>query len=1673
MAGLKEYVNGHPIRPTSVVLPSKIFSTIFSTIYDEICFFYNSSFLGYKQLLLGRDQAGVGVYIAMTNKKSSGNFINGIFDNTGIITLQSFDPSNNFKPVFSAKTDPAHVDQAVQAARNALKNWNYISLEERKKYLLALKSCFIKHEQIIAQAISEEMGKIVSEALSEAKSLSARIDLMLNNGLRRIQNEYLYAQRAQTRYHNQGVLAIIGPYNFPAHLINAHVIPALLTGNTVVVKPSEVCPWVGELYAQCFFESHIPPGVFNLVQGDGSIGKALCVHDNIDGVLFTGSYTTGRALQELLLDQPHKILALEMGGKNCAVVMDDADIKQAVIEIIQGAYLTTGQRCTATSRVLIHEKIFDKFSLALVNITRGLKNNFYGPLATQKAQEKFLSALALAREEGAQVLLESQALAGGAFVTPSIYQVSSDHPVSGFLGQELFGPHITLEKFSTLDHAITRINQSPFGLSNALFSLDPSNTERLYQETKAGILNINRSTNGACGNMPFGGVNKSGNQRPAGIDAVRYTSFPVAMNSLAYGAHSAPKDLKNLADQELADQTPTNIIFLRHRLEATFEVFGINSDYAAHTSLIFLKSTFNNLGSYEHDFFLELQEIFGPAWSISRDYITLKLDHIKNASELINKLHNCLEYYSRLCGLALRTPVSLAINIPTGLNLPRSQAMLDRLYRDHFVPQEKKALVADLNKSKGAFLASVDDNPLVIFDAASQIATLGSGFLADTFQNAYECGDFDESLLTNYDLAEDFDTDTALSHDANLARQKFEVFLHEKSYKHFWSIAYGCSGAEANEIAFDLCRQNGPGGTRIVAFEGSFHGRTLMALQATYNKEKRGPFAFKGFEACFLPFPVLDNPLEEPSIPELFIAMLEEGKLPEYKFADKLLENELATLRMLKEEVLKGDICCVIIEPMQCEGGDRYASARFFNGLRALTKALKIPLIFDEIQTGFNLGRTFFWHEQFNLRDAQGAKTGPDCMTLGKKAQAGVCMSVWPNPRIYTPHVIQLKRGLLQGLALNSEKAQLLEKKAQKELDRLQEHFPTLIKNTRAIGFAFAFDMPTNEQAMILINQRFERGFMAYIAGDKTLRFRLNMTTTDENIKKLFENIFIALIELRDNYSVNKYITNATKNNTPVSQIDYLTKDNFHIYAPIIERIENSAYEKGRRDSLSSLQNWLAQPYSLGLILKCLINNEEIIGGYSVGGPLEHATADGCIDDPVRGFANVFYSADMTLDARIRGLGLGRLLKEEQIKQVAAMKNPDGSARYQFMAGRNRVGYAGAMTRINETLGAYTVKVYDHQYGDPKAQAAYYHLPLFKHHKARIGTTSTRINCQNSLQAPLAHTPETLLDALAKNQLRSLACSKLTLSNWATTNLVRYSELLRALMPKSLNHAYFTSGRDEVVDKGLRSLRFHRPEAEIAVGFSHQWLGHISAAARSLSHDENQAQPFKFFDWPHVTHPSIVGPEQSLEELKAIISKHGPERILGIVVELMGEKSGFYFEESFLSKLDEIRSQSNIPLVFVENASAFGRSARGLFLSDSLSIKPNMVWWYTGGQLGHVFVDDHYFVEKPLTLISTWDGDDISITRAYHAMLALSTGNYNTLISDFEKNIKRFNAHGLGAWQAIKFKTKEELRQARTRAHAKNLLLGAGFDNTLMICPKPDLAPELLASIIKTLEFVL
>ncbi len=1598
----------------------------------------------------------------MSFKHGRGSFINNEFILGSSIVITSKNPSNNYEEVFSTKSSIDHVEEAVSAARFAHKSWYKKSIEYRIQKLKKLKESLIKHEENLAIAIASEMGKMLKEAKVEAKGLSERIDLVIEHGLKRVAQENFYNLRAQTRYQPQGVLAIIGPFNFPVHLVHSHVIPSIILGNSVVIKPSEICPLTSEIYAQCFLEAGLDAGVVNIVPGGREVGQALCAHKNIDGVIFTGSYNVGKYLQQSLIEEPNKIVALEMGGKNFAVLMPDAHMKQALIAILEGAFLTTGQRCTATSRVLIHQSIFKEVKENLIKIASKLTpvnalsgHGMFGPLATAHSLDTFLSKLKLAKSEDVKILLQSQVLGNGAYVTPSVYEVDCRHKTYGYLSEELFGPNICLEAFDTLDQAINRVNESPYGLSNAFFSLNKDSFEYFYKNTKSGLLNFNRSTNRAFGQLPFGGVNKSGNQRPAGIEAVRYATFPVAICEQAYGDMLADEFLTTKIKEIKDEEVCADDIYLRHELQKCFENIGIYAKACYSNRLIFSKTSFDN----------ELKNIFENNLVIRDEEIDFIVNKNINQEHII-KLKILLDKQEDLFIKSIHKHTD--INVPKDINLPKSQNMLDQLYFNNFVPKDKKEAVIDLKKSSGPFLVSIDDDPLVIIDAASQIASLVSGFSADTFQNSYDIGEFDLSLLKNTDFScNNLDSNDEFVNDALEAKKAFENFLHTKSRNEFASIAYASSGAEANEIALDLARQNGPGGSRIIAFEGSFHGRTILSLQATYNKEKRGPFVFDGYEATFIPFPQMHINFEQPQVTKEFLTNFYQGQIPIISDADDLLNSELNSLSLLKNEIEKGNILAVIIEPMQCEGGDKYASHRFFNALRGLTKFYKIPLIFDEVQTGFHLGSTFFWHHEFELKNHLGQKESPDCVSLGKKAQLGVCLSKWPNQRSYTPHVVQLKRGLLHALAIDEEKALWITQKTTKELVRLKEYFPKLVLSIRANGFAFAFDMPTNALAMQLINQRFLRGFMAYIAGEKTIRFRLNTSNEETDINILFENIFCALSDIKNNVVISK---NFIKTNLDKPEVNFiiLDKNNFNNYKADIERIEKQSYEANRIDTLEYFADWLNTKHSLGLIITTKINQEEVVAGFAIGGGAIYSKVDGPTSDKLK--EQSFYSTDCVIDPKFRKLGLGRLLKQKQIELVKAIKDENNQQKYLFLCGRNRLGFTDSMALINDSFGAYKVATYEKQYGLDDAKARYYRLPLSNNQHNNLPANSKMLDCQNSLQK-LWHNPKNLKLALDNNEFRPFACTKLTLSNWVSTNFVRYAELLRSLMPQGLNHAYFTSGRDEVVDKGLRSIKFHRQEAQIVIGFSHQYFGNITAAARSLSHDEGQAKPFGFFEWPKISHPAIVGNEKSLTELQKVIDTHKSQKILAIVLELLGEKSALSFNEEFLGKLEEIRKNTGIPLIFGESTSGFFRNGKNLFLSDSLSIKPNMIWFYSDGQFGNILVDDAYFVQKPLTLISTWDGDDISIMRSYYKLIwgsKFAQNKPDDFVLKLKNKFKNYDIQGMGYWAGVKL-PHNQIEQIIQASKKEGVLLSKGFDNRIMVCPSLDLDTAQQEKIIHTL----
>jgi succinylglutamic semialdehyde dehydrogenase len=351
------------------------------------------------------------------------------------------------------------------------------------------------------------------------------------------------AGRAWFRPH--GVMAVVGPFNFPAHLPNGHIIPALATGNTVVLKPSDKTPGVGQMLIELLQEAldaeGAPAGVVNLVQGAGDVASALVTHADLDGVLFTGSWPVGRRIMEANLDRPGRILALEMGGNNAAVILPDADLKQAVIECVRCAFITAGQRCTCTRRLIVHRDVADKVIPAIAKAASNLVIGepdaahpvFMGPVIGEGARQGILDAQATLARAGGQSMMACAPVelpGGGWYVSPGIMRVDRFTLDEGKAGSdvEIFGPFLRVAVVDSLEDAIEQANATRYGLAASIFTKDQRSIETFLAHARAGCVNVNTGTAGASSKLPFGGLGQSGNHRPAGAFSLDYCAYPVA-----------------------------------------------------------------------------------------------------------------------------------------------------------------------------------------------------------------------------------------------------------------------------------------------------------------------------------------------------------------------------------------------------------------------------------------------------------------------------------------------------------------------------------------------------------------------------------------------------------------------------------------------------------------------------------------------------------------------------------------------------------------------------------------------------------------------------------------------------------------------------------------------------------------------------------------------------------------------------------------------------------------------------------------------------------------------------------------------------------------------------------------------------------------------------------------
>ncbi|WP_265530393.1 succinylglutamate-semialdehyde dehydrogenase [Sphingomicrobium marinum] len=426
--------------------------------------------------------------------------------------------------------------EEVAKARASWAEWAARSFTYRAETLRRFVNVVRSKEQDFADLIAREAGKPFWEAKTEVGAVIGKVDISTNAWSDRTGNKKLEAamgNKVSVRHKPHGVLAVLGPYNFPAHLPNGHIVPALLAGNAVVFKPSEKTPASGQFLVDCYHEAGVPEGVIRCLQGGPEVGKALASDPGIDGLLFTGSAHVGKILHQHFADTPQKILAIEAGGNNPLVAWDMKDIHAAAAIIVQSAYLSAGQRCTCARRLIVseegHERILDEvlrlIDRIIVDHPHADPQPFMGPLidnaSADKVQDQYMN---LMMKGGTPIRRLDRPYEERPYLTPALIDVTNvrDRP-----DEEIFGPVLQLIRVRDFDEAIREANNTRFGLAASVLTREPKNYNKFWANVRAGVINWNKPTNGAPSTAPFGGVGISGNHRPSAYYAADYCAYPV------------------------------------------------------------------------------------------------------------------------------------------------------------------------------------------------------------------------------------------------------------------------------------------------------------------------------------------------------------------------------------------------------------------------------------------------------------------------------------------------------------------------------------------------------------------------------------------------------------------------------------------------------------------------------------------------------------------------------------------------------------------------------------------------------------------------------------------------------------------------------------------------------------------------------------------------------------------------------------------------------------------------------------------------------------------------------------------------------------------------------------------------------------------------------------------
>jgi len=952
-----------------------------------------------------------------------------------------------------------------------------------------------------------------------------------------------------------------------------------------------------------------------------------------------------------------------------------------------------------------------------------------------------------------------------------------------------------------------------------------------------------------------------------------------------------------------------------------------------------------------------------------------------------------------------------------------SKDQLSAFYKDQKIPAEKKPFLSDLKNSLGAYMAveSSDQSTFYFQDAASQIATLGLGLNPTAL---FGTAQYLEAWTNN-----------VKSPLTGTIRQTYEDFFQRKLGWHGLSSRFCHSGAEANEIALGLCyaKRNYPDANKVLAFEGSFHGRMQVSLSATWNPSKRGPFEWAGYLAEYCCFPTDPTAQINAPVPSGWHEFWDQSSAVKFNIGptwqnDPLMAQEILSLVAVREKLLTKKIFAIIIEPMQCEGGDRYATARFYNALTLMAKSFNTPIIFDEVQTGFHLGREFFWHKEFNLTDVAGAPLLPDYLICAKKSQIGIVLA--PNNSLANGsdrqekhaeeyNVSSMIRGYIHALTLDQNHQTILnlEKQIQHFLAQLVNTFSDYMENPRTHGLSFAFDLKNKLFIEKFIAARFPHGLLYYPAGENTLRFRCNLSFKKTDLNFLFsqltlisENIFLGKemqipkhIEIPDRGVQNLYdwhefflsnkdaLLHGEQLNPShilkrINQLLNLVKDhslilidatNFQLYSKKIHALQVEIYEPVRQTSIAKFQEIAHDPQGIAL---AIVDSQKNILGISFSSPLKnHPLERGVRKDNDFHNEQALYMLDVTLAKKMRGAGLGKGLKYATYAFAQAHN-------VEKINGRNRDILAKDMLNINLSLGGHEKFYMPEDYPD-----------FAEHRDVFYYTTNTKwhapdLYLDDGVQSP-AGTMAPPLD-FCKDNL-AVMINKVCLSNFVSRSYLENFNYCLELLPKGLQHGYATSGQSECVDKLVKTLWYTTKKSHKLLTFEGHFFGAGSFLARSLS----QEDPY----FPVVKLPA-PNAENWQEILRKLEDEFAIEAPLGVWIEPIMQKTYAKVPRDFLVNLKQLCEKNAVPLIYNETASGNYRYGATFFATNDEAIAPDAGMLYMGGQAGLVYTAKKYFIEKPLMLISTWDGDELSLSRYVAATKFLQQNK-----EDYFKTRKEFS----------------------------------------------------------------